>query len=1046
MTADREKHNFFIEHPYLAIVVAVVTVICGGIAVFRLPITQYPNVTPPQVSVSTFYPGADAKTLLDTVVIPLEEQINGVEDMIYMKSTVSDSGTVATVVSFKIGSDPDRNVQNVQDRVNWSNAQLPEAVRRQSVIVQQQSGNILLAISLYSPGRRYDSLFMTNYAEINLVQKLKRISGVAEVQVFGSAAYSLRVWLDQKKLAALGLSPDDVAAAVKSQNVQVPAGAVGGAPEADGNLFRFELSARGRLRTPEEFENIVVHSEPSGAEVMLKDVATVELGAENYDSLASFNGNPAAIIVLYQKPEGNGPAISAAARALMKEAATAFPPGLEYGVQYDTTDFIRASISDVAETLFLAVLLVALVSLVFLQNWRMVLVPVLAIPVSIVGTFAVLYAVGYSINLLTLFALILAVGIVVDDAIIVVENISRLMEKEHLPPREAAEKSMRQISGAVAATTAVLLAMFVPICFLSGITGEMYREFGVTLSAAVALSAVNALTLSPALSSLLLKPRGESGKTFAPAALFNAGFTKLSSGVRRLLPPLIRLSLPVMLLYLAGGAAAALLYFKLPRGFIPEEDQGYYFVNVRMPGGSSLAGTAAAAAKTEALMRRLPGIADVVASPGYSLLDGIPTSGSAFVIGILEPWEKRRTAETSASGLIDATMLAAAETIPDALIMAFQAPPLPGIGAAGGVDLMLTAPAGAEPDELNAALDKLLFAAMRSPSLANVFSTFSVDTPGVYINVNRRKALQMGVNLDVLHSTLESLPGINYVNQFNAFGQIYKVEFQSAGEGRAAAGDLMTIYIPNRNGEMVPLGAIAELENRTGAGILSRYNLALAAEIQGEPAPGVSSAEAMAEMEKLAAEVLPAGMTVEWTGMSYQEKIAGGSGRTVYLLAVVFMFLFLAALYDSWLLPWPVLMAIPLALAGAAAFLFMREMTDNIYTQIGVVLLFGMACKTAILIVDFAKRRERDGASAASAAASAAKLRFRAIMMTGMAFILGTLPLMFASGPGSVSRRSIGTAVVGGMLGVALFGILLVPVFYFVLRRIAELLKRRRDK
>ncbi len=1047
MTVEKnEKRNFFIEHPYLAIVTAIVTVICGGIAVFELPVAQYPDVTPPEVSVSTSYPGADARTLLDTVVIPMEEQINGVEDMIYMKSTVSDAGIVETVVSFEVGSDPDKNVQNVQDRVNWSNPQLPEAVRKQSVIVRQQSGNILLAISLYSPDRRYDSLFMTNYIEINLVQKLKRIPGVADVQVFGSASYALRVWLDQEKLASLGLSPDDVRAAVESQNVQVSAGAVGAAPEKSGDFFRFELSTRGRMNSLAEFENIVVRAEPSGAVVRLKEVARVEFGAESYDSRSTVNGCPAAIAVLYQKPNGNGPDISTAAGKLMQEEAENFPPGLEYGIQYDTTNFIRASIADVVKTLFLAVLLVALVTLVFLQDWRMVLVPVLAIPVSIVGTFAVLYVLGYSINLITLFALILAIGIVVDDAIIVVENIGRLMEKEHLPPREAAEKSMRQISGAVAATTAVLLAMFVPICFLSGITGELYREFGVTLSAAVTLSAVNALTLSPALSSLILKPRDENKTTFAPARFFNSGFVKLSSGIRHLLPPLFRFSLPVMALYLVLGSAAAWLYFKLPRGFIPEEDQGYYFVNVRMPGGASLSKTAETTAKVEEIMRKLPGVADVVTAPGYSLLDGIPTAGSAFAIGILEPWEKRGSAADSVSSLIGATMFAAAENIPDALVMAFQAPPLPGIGAAGGFDLMVMDPDTTAPDNLNAALDKLIPAAMRSPVVSNIFSTFAVDTPELFIAVNREKALQMGIDLSRLHSTLESLPGINYVNQFNAFGQIYKVELQADNSGRAAAKDLFTIHIPNRDGDMVPLAAIAKLEPRTGPGILNRYNLALAAEIQGEPSPGHSSAEAMAEMERLAAENLPDGITFNWTGMSYQEKNAGGSARIVYLLAVVFMFLFLAALYDSWLLPWPVLLAIPLALAGAAGFLFVREITDNIYTQIGVVLLFGMACKTAILIVDFARRRELEGASVAFAAASAAKLRFRAITMTGMAFVLGTLPLMFASGPGASSQRSIGTVVVGGMLGVVVFGVLCVPVFYFVLRKVGGLFTGRHRK
>ncbi|WP_176011685.1 efflux RND transporter permease subunit [Victivallis sp. Marseille-Q1083] len=1035
--------SLFIRHPYLAMVIAIVITLCGILAIVALPVAQYPDITPPQVNITTTYPGADALTLLQTVVEPIENQVDGVRDMIYLESTSANSGSVDIVATFDIGTDGERNMQNVQDRVNWATPQLPEAVQREGIIVKEQTGNILLAISLYSPGGSYDTLFMSNYAAINLQNRLKRVRGVSEVMIFGGSDYAMRVWLDAERMAGMGITVEEVMQALQSQNMQVSSGSVGAAPSARDQLMRYNVQTRGRLLTTEAFGNIIVRAEPGGAQVKMKDIADVELGAETYNTVSTLNGEPAVMLLVFQLSNANGLEVSAECRRLMAEAGREFPPDLKYGFQYDSTNFIHASIHDVVQTLCLAVLLVALVVLIFLQDWRMALVPTLAIPVSIVGTFAVLLLLGYSINLVTLFALILAIGIVVDDAIIVIENVSRLMAEEQLSPAEAAGKSMAQISGAIVATTAVLLAMFVPICFLSGITGELYRQFGVTLSVAVLLSAINALSLSPALSALLLRRR-ETPPKFFLFRWFNRGFGALSGGYGKVLAGLTKLTALVLAVYLLLAGVIGYWYSKLPTGFVPAEDQGVFFANVELPSGTALARTEEVTAQVEKMLRQLPGVADVIASPGYNILKSVPSANNAFVIVVLQPWAERIRARQPIGAIMAKGELAMQEELPEAMVMFFEPPPIPGIGMAGGFNFVLQQRSGTDPARLAEVLDEMLMAAMRQPELRNVFSTFNADSPYLFLDIDRAKALKMGVSLAAIDQLLENILGFNYVNDFNRFGQVYKVELQGRDQDRELADRILRLYVPNRQGQMVPMASLATIRTAVSAEYLTRYNLALAAQIQGAPAPGCSSGEAMKAMERLAGQILPAEMSYQWTDMSYQEQLAGNSVVSVFALAVVFIFLFLAALYGSWMLPWSVVLAIPLALAGALGLLSLAGIDNNIYTQIGIVLLFGMACKTAILIVDFAKKHHDAGASVTEAARAAAKLRFRAVLMTAFAFVFGTLPLAYAAGPGAASQRSIGVAVVGGMILAIAGGVLLIPLFFIACQSVVDWYKKRR--
>lgn len=1040
--------KFFIDRPRFAFVISIVITLAGIVALFTLPVTQYPDITPGQVSISATYPGADAKTVQETVIQPIEAQVNGVKRMIYMSSNATDTGAATITVTFDIGTDGDSNTVNTQNRVNWASAQLPEEVRRQSVIVKEKSPSMLLVIALFSPDGRYDDLFLSNYASIYLKDELARIPGVGEVQLLGEHKYSMRIWLDPERMAGMNMTVDEVTNALKQQNVQVSAGALGEAPTGGNGIFRYALQTQGRLSEVSEFEEIVVRSTPDGAQVKLKNIAEVELGAENYSSTGTYNGKPAALLAVYQLNEANGIQIREACAARLEELKAYFPEGIDYGIPFDTTSFITASIDEVAMTLIIAVILVVAITYLFLQDWRSTVVPTLAIPVSLIGTFAVLLVIGYTINLITLFALILAIGIVVDDAIVVIENVNRLMEEEHLSPKQAAVKSMEEVTGPVIATTAVLLAMFIPICFLPGITGEMYRQFGITIAVSVVISSVNALTLSPALCSILLKPVEPGGKKFFLFRWFNGGFERLTGGYIRLVRLIVRRALFALVLFAVIVFGCYWFYVNLPTGFIPEEDQGKLFVNIQLPDAASFDRTQAFTERVVEEVRKVDGVVDVLGVAGYSILTGSQASNNSMVLVSLLPWKERKSPELSQDA-IQRKLQALLNRDPGAVVQVFGLPTIQGIGTTGGFSFVVEDTTGTYPERLETAVNDLCAAARQNPAIGSAYSTFRAQVPQVFLNIDREKALKLGVAISDINTALQGLTGYTYVNDFNKFGKVYKVEIQATARARRTVPDVRGIYVPNSQGEMVPLGTLVEVEQRLSPQYLNRYNMYSSATINGSNAPGYSTGQAMEAMEELARQILPEGMKFDWTDMSYQEKAANqpvrlGGGVSlnmtmiIFSLALLFMYLFLVAQYESWMIPVAVLLSVPIAFFGSLLFLWVMNVENNIYTQVGFVLLFGLACKTAILIVEFAKVSHEQGKSIFDAAVEAAKLRFRAVLMTAISFILGVLPLVVATGAGAASRVSLGSAVFGGMIVAAIGGTLLVPMFYAVVQRLIE--------
>ncbi|MDD3886521.1 MAG: multidrug efflux RND transporter permease subunit [Victivallaceae bacterium] len=1047
--------RFFIEHPRFAFVVSIVITLAGLISIAVLPVAQYPNFVPSQVSITATYPGADAKTVQETVVQPIETQVNGVKKMLYISSTSTDTGSATITVTFGIGTDGDSNTVNTQNRVNWADAQLPEEVRRQSVIVKEKSSSMLAMIAVYSPNGEYDDLFLNNFASINLKDELARISGVGDVSILGERKYSMRIWLDVDKLAYLKMTVDDVSNAITAQNVQVSAGAVGDAPAPDGQVFRYALQTQGRMTQVEEFKKIVIRSTNEGEQVRLGDVARVELGAESYSSVGSFNGKPAALLAVYQLNDANGLEIIKAVHGKLAELKPYFPAGIECAIPFDTTDFINASISEVVETLFIAVLLVILVTYLFLQDWRSTLVPTVAIPVSLVGTFAVLLVIGFTINLITLFGLILAIGIVVDDAIVVIENVNRLMEQEHLSPKAAAIKSMEQVTGPVIATTLVLLAMFVPVCFLAGITGEMYRQFGITISVAVVISSINALTLSPALSAMLLRPIAANRRKFVFFRWFDALFERLTSGYGRVVAPLIRHASLMMLFYAGLTALALFMYGKLPTGFIPDEDQGKIFVNVQLPDAASLNRSIDLTDELVKICQETPGVKEVIAVPGYSILTGSQASNNSLLIVALDDWDKRPTDELQQNAICAALNRRFA-AVKGASVAAFGMPVIQGIGQTSGFSFVVEDTTGTDAARLQQAIDSVCSEANRDPALTAVFSTFSSRVPQLFLEIDREKAMKLGIDIADINSALQGMTGYTYVNDFNKYGKVYKVEIQADASYRDSAAKLHSIYVRNSAGEMAPLSTLVKISMRTAPQYLNRYNLYSSATINGNPAPGYSSGQAMQAMQAIAARTLPEGMKFEWTDMSYQELEAGRgiafSGVEIPMMGVIiglalfFMYLFLVAQYESWMLPFAVILSVPIAFFGALVALWCCGIENNIYTQVGFVLLFGIACKTAILIVEFAKQKYDEGTELREAATFAAKLRFRAVLMTAVSFILGTFPLVIATGASAVSRRSLGTAVFGGMVAAVLVGTMMIPAFFVVVQSIMGLVCVKKAK
>jgi HAE1 family hydrophobic/amphiphilic exporter-1 len=1031
-----EGDYFFVRRPIVAIVISIVIVLGGLVAMGRLPIAQYPDIVPPEIKVDATYTGADAITIEQSVATPIEQQVNGVDYMIYLRSINSNDGTMSLRVSFEVEMDIDMANVLTQNRVNQAEASLPQDVRNYGVTVKKSTSNPLLLFSLYSPNGSYDDTFLGNYANINVVDALKRVSGVGDIIIFGTSDYAMRIWVKPDQLASLGLSVPDLVDAIQQQNAVNPSGKVGGEPAPAGQEFTWSVRAQGRLVTAEEFGDIVVRSDPSGAQIRLRDVARIELGSLNYNQRGRLNGKPAAIIGAYQIPGSNALEVAAGLKRTMEEAKTRFPQDLEYLTSLDTTLAVTEGIVEIQHTLFEAMVLVILVVFLFLQSWRATLIPLLTVPVSLVGAFAVFPMLGFSINTLSLFGLVLAIGLVVDDAIVVVEAVQHHIE-HGLSPRDATVKAMQEVSGPVVAIALVLSAVFIPVAFVPGITGRMYQQFALTIAISVVISAINALTLSPALSALLLKPggpaRGPLGRFFAA---FNRGFERATNGYVSGTDFAVRRAWRTMALLGALTGGALLLGWRLPTGFVPDEDQGYLFVNVQLPDAASMARTDEVCKQVEAILEETPGVGDYNTVAGYSLIAQSTATYNAFFFVSLDPWHERTDPATGFRAIVQALNRRFA-AIPAAQVFAFLPPAIPGIGTGGGFSLMLQDRSGGTVEFLEAQVQGFLEAARQRPELQGLFTPFRASVPQIFADVDRDKALKQGVDLKSIYTTLQAFMGGAYVNDFNRFGRQWKVFLQAEPQYRRRADDIGAFYVRNAGGDMVPLSTLVATRDLRGPEFTTRFNLYRAAEVTGAPAPGYSSGQAMAALEEVAAEVLPPEMGIAWNAMSYQEQRASG-GAAVFALAVLMVFLILAAQYESWSLPFSVLLGTPLAVLGAFLGLLLRSFELNVFGQIGLVMLIGLAAKNAILIVEFAKLEMEKGKPIVEAALAGARLRLRPILMTSFAFILGCVPLWIASGAGAVSRQQLGTVVIMGMLVATLLGIFLVPVLFVLVERLVH--------
>lgn len=1027
---------FFINRPKFAFVISIVITLAGFIALTAIPVEQYPEITPPSVSATASYSGASAEVIEQTVATTIESQVNGVDDMIYMSSTSTNSGTYTLNVSFEIGTDPDLASVNVQNRISQVLAKLPEDVTRQGVTVQKKSTSMLMIVNVVSPDNSFDEVFLNNYAAINIRDSLVRINGVGDASFLGGDLnYSMRIWMNPDKLTALKLSTTDVINAVRGQNIEASSGQLGAAPVPPDQQFQYTLQAKGRLVTTEEFANIILRANKDGSFVRLKDVARLELGAQSYDVSGEVNGNPSANIAIYLSPGANALNVAESVLKEMDHLKSRFPKGIDYLVLYDTTDFVRESLKEVVVTLFQALGLVLLVTYLFLGDWRTTIIPAIAIPVSLIGTIAVMMAIGMSANTVALFGLILAIGIVVDDAIVVVENVQRLIDDEGLPPKEATIKAMQQVTGPVVATTLVLLAVFVPVAFIPGITGQLYLQFAVTISVAVIISSINALTLSPALCSLLLRPG--SGHPTGFIGKFHKLLDRTRDGYGRIVAMLVRRAIFGLIFLSAAAGGSYTLFNALPTAFIPNEDKGGFFINIQLPDGATTTRTRQTLEKVSKIVQSEKGVSDIVAVSGYSLLGGRSSNGGLVVV-VLDPWDQRETEELHVDTIIS-RLRGKLAAVHEANVMPFNAPPIPGLGASGGFEFELQDLGGRTPQDLAQTMRALVFAANQDPTLNAVFSTYSADVPQFFVDVNRDKAETMGIPVADIFSTLQANLGSIYINDFNLFNRVYRVNLQAESDFRTDVKDIERLHIRNKDGKMVPLSTLVTVEPILGPETLSRYNIFRSAKINGSAAPGFSSGQAIAAMERVANETLPEGYAFEWTGMSYQEVKAAGQLGFIFTLAAVFVYLFLVAQYESWTVPLPVILSVLIAVMGALLAVWVARHDNNVYTQIGLVMLIGLASKNAILIVEFAKvLREDDGLSIFDAAITGSKQRFRAVMMTSFSFILGVLPLVFASGAGAASRQALGTAVFGGMIAASAVGIFIIPVLYVVFQQLRE--------
>jgi len=1032
--------RYFIDRPRFAVVLSLFLIIGGILALLGMPIAQFPPITPPVVEVKASFPGANAETVESTVTVPIEQEVNGVDGMLYMSSQSSNSGAMTLTVTFAIGTDPDIAQVNVQNRVTLAEARLPEEAKRQGITVRKQSTSVLLFIELGSPNRTFDNTFLSNYARINLIDRLLRLPGVGNVEIFAGAYYSMRIWLDPRRMASLGISATDIADAVRDQNVQVAAGQIGQMPVADDQQLRYTLETKGRLNQVEEFEDIIVRANADGSLIRLADVARVELGAETYNRFAYLDDSPSVPIGVFLQPGANALETARSVSKAMAEAATKFPKDMRYDIPYDTTEFVEESIIEVVKTLAIATALVIFVVFVFLGDWRAALIPMATIPVSLIGALLILSMLGYSINTITLFGLLLAIGIVVDDAIVVIENAQRLVG-EGMAPRPAAIETMRQVTGPIIATTLVLLAVFIPVGFLPGITGQLYQQFAVTLAAAVSISSLNALTLSPALCAVLLG--GKKREPWLPLRLFNKGFANVTARYGTVVAVLVRRVSIVVLVFAVLLGVTFFGYTRLPAAFLPDEDQGYFFVDLQLPDGAALPRTHTVLEKVYEIMAKTPGVNQVVWIGGFSLISGVATN-AGFAVGVLAPFDEREAKGHTVHQIIGA-LQPQFSAIQEAEVFAFNPPAVRGLGRTGGFEFQLQDVAGRTPQDLAAAMRALVFTANSQPEMTRVFSTFQAEAPRISISVDRTKAKTLGVPLSEIFSTLQTQLGSLYINDFNKFGRVFQVRAQAEAFARSNPQDILRLYVRNDRGETIPMETLVSLSPTIGPETITRYNLFRSAAINGSAAPGYSSGDAIQAMDRIADTTLPPGMSFEWSGLSLQEIQAGNVAPIIFSLAFVFVYLALVALYESWSIPFAVILSVPAAISGAVAVQLLLGQQSNIYAQIGLVLLIGLASKNAILIVEFAIQEYRAGRGARGAALRAARLRFRAVMMTAFSFVLGTIPLVIATGAGGASRQSLGAPVFGGMIAAAVLGTLLVPVLFAGIQRAFPGRNKRQD-
>lgn len=1020
--------RFFITRPIFASVLSIIIVLAGLAASMKLPIAQYPQIAPPTVIITATYPGASAETLAKTVAAPIEEQLSGVEGLLYFNSSADSSGTLTITATFEVGTEINQATFNVSNRVNIALPRLPDEVRRTGLVVQKRSNDILLVVMLTSKDKKYNTLYLSNYATLNVLDELKRIKGVGDATIFGAQDYSMRIWLRPDRMAQLGVTTTDVASAIQSQNAQYAAGKIGQEPAPADQQLVYTVTAKGRLLDPDQFGNIILRANGPRGVLYLKDIARIELGAQNYNVRTAINGIPGVGIPIFLQTGANALDTANAVKAKMDELKVRFPAGVEYQVPYDTSDFVKASIKEVVKTLADAMILVAIVVFIFLQSWRATLIPLIAVPISLVGTFSGLWIFGFSINTLTLFAMVLSIGIVVDDAIVVLENIERLMAEEKLSPLNAAIKSMQQVSAAIIAIVLVLCAVFVPVAFLGGIAGQLYRQFAVTVAVAVVISGVVALTLTPALCAILLKPMHKESAFSRP---FNRGFTFLTHFYTKVVGLTLRHAIIGTLVFATIIATATYLLHKVPSSFVPPEDQGYVVTAVIMPDGATLSRTAKTTEAVRSAIAKDPAVAFEFVVNGFDLIGGGNKTSAATMFVRLIDWDKRKTtADDIVKKLFGIGMMQ-----PDGIAIAFNPPAIRGMGSSGGFELYVQSRGDSDPMRLSGVVNNFIDALKQEPRLAGINTFFRPTVPQLFIEVDEAKALSQGVPVADIYATLQSTMGSLYVNDFNKSGRTYRVQLQAEPQYRMKPEDLGKVYVRSNSGAMVPLSALSKISNIVGAEQLERYNGLLSAKVLGGGAPGVSSGDVINMVEKIAAQNLPDGYQIAWTGQAYQEKRTGSAAIFAFSFAIIMVFLILAAQFETWALPLAVIMAVPFALTGALLAVLVRGMPNDIYFQIGLITLIGLAAKNAILIVQFASQNMQEGMPVAEAAIEAARLRFRPICMTSMAFILGVAPLWVATGAGAAARRSMGTGVIGGMILATFVATIFIPLFFTWLSR-----------